>query len=64
MFTKHNNLEKAHIIVKGRRSEICDKKKILIGECKWTSGENAAAQKTQLIKLTQLLSSLQKVLWI
>ena len=48
MFTKHNNLENAHIIVKGRRSEICDKKKILIGECKWTSGENAAALENEL----------------
>ena len=48
MFTKHNNREKAHIIVKGRRSEICDKKKILIGECKWTSGENATALENEL----------------
>ena len=29
-------------------AESLDKKKILIGECKWTSGENAAALENEL----------------
>jgi hypothetical protein len=40
--------KKPHQIELDVVAESLDKKKILIGECKWTSGENAAALENEL----------------